>query len=278
MKIETAFALCRLGCLLLFPGITAAFEFPPGQWVDLSHSFNEQSVYWPTAKTFKKSTVFDGETEGGWHYSAFDFEAAEHGGTHIDAPIHFAENTATTDQIPIEHLVGAGMVMDLTEKTRENRDYQISVGDIEAWEKQYGEIPERAIVLFNTGYARFYPDRKTYMGTQERGAEAVAKLHFPGIHPDAARLLSSRNVNAVGLDTPSLDYGQSKDFMSHRILLGRNIPGLENLSRLDHLPPTGSFVIALPMKIEGGSGGPLRIIAFVPESAKSCCGQSKPNN
>ncbi|MCI0653654.1 MAG: cyclase family protein [Methylococcaceae bacterium] len=223
-------------------------------------------MYWPTASSFKKTTVFDGQTDGGWHYSSFDFAAAEHGGTHIDAPIHFAEGKQTTEEIPIEHLVGPGIVIELSKKTKESPDYQITIEDIKTWEKQNGRVPEGAIVLFNTGFAQFYPDRVKYMGTDERGSQAVAKLHFPGIHPDAARFLASeRSVDAVGLDTPSIDYGQSKDFMSHRILLEENIPGFENLSNLDALPVTGSFVIALPMKIEGGSGGPLRIVAFIPD-------------
>ncbi len=267
MKTKIATAVC--GMLSLFMGAfsASAMDFSRGKWIDLTHAFNAKSVYWPTAKTFKKITVFDGQTEGGWHYSAFDFEAAEHGGTHIDSPVHFAAGKLTTDQIPIERLVGPGIVIEVARKTLGNRDYQISVDDISAWEDQNGRIPEGAIVLCDTGFAQFYPDPVTYMGTDERGGQAVAKLHFPGLHPDAARFLSSeRSIDAVGLDTPSIDYGQSKDFMSHRILLEKNISGFENLTNLNSLPPVGSFVIALPMKIEGGSGGPLRIVAFVPDS------------
>ncbi|MCI0653607.1 MAG: cyclase family protein [Methylococcaceae bacterium] len=266
MKSKCAIAVYGFGYLLMVSFPTHALDFSTGKWVDLTHPFNEKTVYWPTARTFKKTTVFDGRTEGGWHYSAFDFEAAEHGGTHIDSPIHFAEGKLTTDRIPIERLVGPGIVIELKDKTIGNPDYQISVDDIRAFEQQNGAIPPGAIVLFDTGFARFYPDRKKYMGTDQRGSEALPKLHFPGLHPESARFLSSeRGIDAIGLDTPSIDFGQSRDFMSHRILLDKNIPCFENLTNLDGLPPTGFLLIALPMKIEGGSGGPLRIVAFVPD-------------
>ena len=102
------------------------------------------------------------------------------------------------------------------------------------------------------------------MGTDERGPAAVAKLHFPGLHPDAARwLVANRQINAIGLDTPSIDYGQSTLFESHRILFEKNIPAFENVANLDQLPVKGFTVIALPMKIKGGSGGPVRIIAML---------------
>lgn len=266
MKLIITRAIGVLGLLCMIPWPAYALDLSRGKWVDLTHPFNEKTVYWPTATPFKKTTVFDGQTKGGWHYSAFDFEAAEHGGTHIDSPIHFAEGGRTTDQIPIEQLVGPGIVIDLKADTKDNPAYQANVENIKAWEEKNGPVPEGAIVLFNTGFARFYPDRAKYMGTDRRGEEALSKLNFPGVHPEAARFLSfERTVDAVGLDTPSIDYGASTDFMSHRILLGRNIPCFENLANLDELPAKGFLVIALPMKIEGGSGGPLRIAAFIPQ-------------
>jgi kynurenine formamidase len=135
-------------------------------------------------------------------------------------------------------------------------------GNLIGWEKKNGRIPNGAIVLLRTGFGKFYPDRKKYLGTQERGAEAVAKLHFPGLHPDAARwLITKRSIKAIGLDTASIDYGQSTLFESHRILFEKNIPALENVANLDRLPVKRFTIIALPMKIKGGSGGPLRIVA-----------------
>lgn len=236
-----------------------------GRWVDLTHAFNERSVYWPTAKMFTKTEVFHGHTKGGWFYSAYDFAAAEHGGTHIDAPIHFAENKNTVDKVPISQLIGPGIVIDVAAKAAANVDYLVSAADIAAFEARHGRIPVGAIVLLNTGRAKLYPDRESYMGTAERGPAAVPKLHFPGLGVDAAAVLIERRIGAVGIDTPSIDYGQSKDFATHVKLMTNDIPAFENVADMSALPATGSTVYALPMKIEGGSGGPLRIVAFVPQ-------------
>ncbi len=240
--------------------------FPAGKWLDLSHDFSAETIYWPTAETFKFDTVFSGVTDKGFFYTAFQFCAAEHGGTHLDAPIHFAKGQQTVDQIPLAHLIGPACVIDVSETALKNRDYLVNVSDFIAWEKQHGQLPDGAIVLLNTGYAQFWPDREKYMGTAERGAEAVPKLHFPGLHPEAAKWLAEkRNIHAIGLDTPSIDYGQSTLFESHQMLFKHNIPAFENVDKLNELPATGAFVIALPMKIKGGSGGPLRIVAYLPE-------------
>ena len=234
--------------------------------VDLTHPFNAESVYWPTAKMFEKETVFEGNTEGGHYYSAYNFSAAEHGGTHMDAPIHFAEGANTADEVPVEQMIGPGFVIDVSEKAAGNPDYQVSAADIEAFEAEHGQIPEGAIVLINTGRASLYPDREKYMGTAERGEAAVAKLHFPGLGKDGAELLVERGIGGVGIDTPSIDYGQSSNFETHVELMKNNIPAFENVADMSELPPTGSTIVALPMKIEGGSGGPLRIVARLPSS------------
>lgn len=261
---KATLALGLTGSLVL-ASASSALDLSNGQWMDLTHPFSEETIYWPTADGFEKETVFEGKTEGGYYYSAFNYRAAEHGGTHLDAPVHFAEGHRAADQIPIEQLIGPAVVIDVSSEAEGNRDYQITPDDVLTWEAEHGEVPAGVIVLFNTGSAQFWPDRIKYMGTDERGAGAVAKLHFPGIRPDTARFLAEeREIRAVGLDTPSIDYGQSKDFMTHRILFERDIPGFENVANLDGLPPTGATVVALPMKIEGGSGGPLRIVAFVP--------------
>lgn len=251
--------------LLCFSASASAQDFSEGRWIDLTHAFNENSVYWPTAKSFTKEKVFHGHTKGGWFYSAYNFAAAEHGGTHMDSPIHFAEGKYTADQVPLDRLVGPGIVIDVSHQVATNVDYLVSSGDIRAFEDKHGRIPEGAIVLLNTGRAKLYGDRKSYMGTEERGEQAVPKLHFPGLGADGAALLVERRVGAVGIDTPSIDHGQSKDFAAHVKLMTNNIPAFENVADMTALPATGSTIIALPMKIEGGSGGPLRIVARLPE-------------
>ena len=237
---------------------------PSGTFVDLTHSFDSRAVYWPTARRFRLKEVAEGETDQGYYYAANDFSAAEHGGTHLDAPVHFARGRQTSDRIPLERLVGQAAVIDVTRAAAANRDYQVSVADFTTWERANGTLPEGAIVLLRTGYSKFWPNRRRYMGTNERGAEAVAKLHFPGLAPAAARwLVANRRIKAIGLDTPSIDYGQSKLFRSHRTLFAENIPAFENLDNLDRLPARGALFIGLPMKIRGGSGGPLRAIAII---------------
>jgi kynurenine formamidase len=239
--------------------------FPSGRIVDLTYAFDEKSVYWPTAQQFKLETDFEGMTEKGYFYSAYRYSAAEHGGTHLDSPVHFAKGRYTVDELPLEKLIGAAIVIDVTTQCASNPDYLVSVADFENWEKRNGRIPAGTIVLLRTGFGKLYPDRKKYLGTDERGAEAVAKLHFPGLDPAAARWLTqSRSIKAIGLDTASIDYGQSTLYETHRALYARDIPALENVASLDRLPPTGTLLIALPMKIGGGSGAPVRVVAVLP--------------
>jgi kynurenine formamidase len=241
--------------------------FPAGEWVDLTYPFDRNTIYWPTSKPFGFDTVFAGTTDKGYYYSAFNIQGAEHGGTHIDAPIHFSEGKKSVDEVPLEQLIGQAVVIDVSERAADAPDYQVSVADFEAWEARHGALPEGAIVLLRTGFGQYWPNAERYMGTAQRGEAAVAKLHFPGLAPAAATwLVNQRNIKAIGLDTPSIDYGQSSLFESHRILFKAEIPAFENVANLDKLPPTGAFVLALPMRIKGGSGAPLRIIAMLPEA------------
>ena len=232
--------------------------------VDLSHSFNSRTIYWPTATKFRLTEVADGETEGGWHYSANDFQAAEHGGTHLDSPIHFSAGGDTTEEVPLRKVVGAAVNVDVRRQANADRDHLISVADIEAFEAANGRIAANTIVLLRTGWSSRWPDARRYLGTAQRGAAAVPNLHFPGLHVDAARfLVEQRRIRAVGIDTASIDRGQSTMFEAHRVLAAAQVPVFENVANLNRLPAEGFHVIALPMKIEGGSGGPLRAMAIV---------------
>ncbi|HNP24447.1 MAG TPA: cyclase family protein [Panacibacter sp.] len=235
-----------------------------GKWIDLSYDLSAQTLYWPNNPTnFKLDTTAEGITPGGFYYSTNAFSAPEHGGTHLDAPIHFAQHGLTVDKVDVDRLTGDAVVIDVSANALANRDYLVSTGDIANWEKKYGAIKENSIVLFKTGYGQFYPDAAKYFGTAEKGASAIPKLHFPGIDPTAATWLVQHKVKAVGIDTPSIDYGQSKDFKTHQILLGAGICGFENIANINLLPATKAYIVALPMKIKNGTGGPLRIIAWV---------------
>jgi kynurenine formamidase len=232
--------------------------------VDLTHPFDEKTPYWPTAPSgFELKRLHYGPTDAGYFYSANSFCAPEHGGTHLDAPIHFAEGKPAVDQIPLERLIGPAVVIDVSRAAAADPDYRLSLEDVRAWERRNGAILSGAIVLLRTGWSARWPDKKRYLGDDTPGE--ASRLHFPSYGEQAARfLVETRKVSALGIDTASIDYGPSKDFIVHRVAMGASVPGLENLDHLDALPERGAWIVALPMKIAGGSGAPLRAVAFLP--------------
>jgi kynurenine formamidase len=243
----------------------AAPPFPGGTLVDLTHPFGADTIFWPTERGFALEPRAAGETEGGYWYAANGFRTAEHGGTHLDAPYHFSAQGETADRIALEKLLGEAVVVDVTEACRADRDHLVGREDLAAHERAHGRIPDGAIVLLRTGFGEAWPDRARYLGTARRGPEAVAELHFPGLDPDAARfLVTERRLRAVGIDTASIDRGQSARFEAHRVLAAAQVPVFENVANLAAVPVRGAHVVALPMKIGGGTGGPLRIVAIVP--------------
>lgn len=256
--------LISAGCLAGQPRLDHS-RLEHSQLIDLTHAFGTDTIVWPTEHDFRLVAQQEGETPGGYYYASNRLEMAEHGGTHIDAPIHFARGGQTLDEIPLEHLVGTGVRIDVSTQCSRNRDYRITIQDLEHWEAVHGRIPDEAIVLLDTGFARLWPSRQDYLGTELRGLEGVRALHFPGLDPQAAAwLVQARRIKAVGIDTASIDYGQSTYFEAHVALLSQNVPVFENLADLRALPALGFEVIALPMKIAGGTGGPLRVIAVLP--------------
>ncbi|WP_424363303.1 cyclase family protein [Methylocystis parvus] len=232
--------------------------------VDLSHPYDANTIYWPTEPTgFQLKQEHKGLTKGGFFYYSNAFCSPEHGGTHIDAPMHFAESRWTNSDIPIDRLIRPAVVIDVTEKAAKNADYALAPDDITAWEEKNGRIPDGAIVLLRTGWSARWPDRKAYLGDDAPGK--VDNLHFPSYGPEAAAfLVAERHVSLIGVDTASVDIGPSHEFLVHRTIGAANVPGLENLMNLDQLPETGALVIAMPMKIAQGSGAPARVIAFAP--------------
>lgn len=274
MRDETVSSLRTNLCFLVLIGlqqVTLAQQTTPilalsGQWIDLTHTFDGSTIYWPTAGRFQLSVDQFGMTEKGYFYSSKRFAAAEHGGTHLDAPIHFAKDGKSVDQLGLDRFIGEAVVIDVAEACANNPDYQVGVGDLHQWEMQHGRQFVEVIVLIRTGFGRHWSDRKKYLGTDQVGPEAVADLHFPGLAPEAAKWLSEhRLVKAIGIDTASIDYGQSERFQSHVTLFKHNIPVFENVADLHRLPAKGATVVALPMKIGSGTGAPLRIIASVPK-------------
>jgi kynurenine formamidase len=231
--------------------------------VDLSHAFDQATLYWPTSPSgFQLTQLHHGPTAGGYFYASNSFCSPEHGGTHLDAPIHFAAGGASAEHVGLEHLVAPAVVVDLRERAEKDPDALLAPADLEAFEAASGVIAPGTIVLVHSGWSQRWPQRKAYFGDDTPGD--ASRLHFPGLSADAARALVERRVAAVGIDTASIDHGPSRDFMAHRVLMEADIPAFENLTRLAELPARGAWVIALPVKIAGGTGGPLRAIAVLP--------------
>jgi kynurenine formamidase len=242
-------------------------DLATARFVDLSHPFDAATIYWPNSPTaFRLDTLSYGPTPGGWFYSSFSVSTPEHGGTHLDAPIHFSQNGQTADLVPLERLIAPAVVIDITQQAAADPDYRLSAEDVTAWENANGTIEPGTIVLLRTGWSRFWPDKKAYLGDDTPGD--VSHLHFPSYGEAAARLLvEERDVAALGADVASIDYGASADFIVHQVAMARNVPGFENLMNLDQVPVRGAWIAALPMKVAGGSGGPLRAVAILPAAA-----------
>ncbi len=224
--------------------------------LDLSYPIRNTVVPWPgDIDSFEVKVNATVEKNG---YFTRSFRMLEHFGTHLDAPIHFPPGKATVDQIPTKQLFGPAVVLDVRAKAAKDEDYLLPPARIEEWERKYGRIPAGAIALLRTGWASRWPDVQRY-----RNQDAQGKMHFPGFSVDAVKLLIERKVSGLGCDTMSADYGASTDFAVHHLSLGAGLYHLENLSDLSELPDTGGFLIVAPMKLEGGSGGPVRVFAVL---------------
>jgi kynurenine formamidase len=242
----------------------AAVDLRNAEVVDLTWAYSEETLFWPTSPSqFELKQLASGMTDGGYFYASNSFCMPEHGGTHLDAPIHFADGKRTADAIPVRQLIAPAIVIDVSSKASTNSDYRLSASDVHEWESRHGAIEAGTIVLLRTGWGARWPNRKSYFGDDTPGS--AENLHFPSYGEDAARLLVlERRAGALGVDTPSIDYGQSRDFIVHRVAAAAEVPGLENVAHLERVPERGAWVVALPMKIEGGSGGPVRIVALLP--------------
>jgi kynurenine formamidase len=250
-------------CIVL--ALAAAKQGSTPSILDMTFAYDSKTIYWPTAAPFSLKSVFSGITEKGYWYASNDYSASEHGGTHVDAPLHFAQGGRTIDKIQLPEWIGPAVKIDVVKKCSMDQDYLLTVKDIISWENRSGRIPDGAWVIMYTGVGtKFYPDRKKVLGTDKQGPGAVPFLHFPGFSPESAEfLIKERNIKGIAIDTPSIDYGQSSDFMVHRIICKADKLALENIAGLDKLPAAGATLYVIPMLIQGGTGAPARVFAIL---------------
>ncbi|KAL1485022.1 hypothetical protein MTO96_032211 [Rhipicephalus appendiculatus] len=220
--------------------------------VDLTQNFTNETVYWQPGYSFHLDiATYPGPPGDEWR-QLDNISEATHGGTHIDAPLHFARDGWSVAEIPIERLMYLPIVkLDVRPKTKTNPEYIITLSDIRNWEKRYGRVPDGCLFLFETGQCRFWPNRTTYMGLDENGDR-----HFPSLDPEAASFLASeRRPYGFGLDGPSLDH--YPNVTVHQIVAASSLYATENLAcSISRVPATGATGIVLPMKIPGASGAP----------------------
>lgn len=226
--------------------------------IDLTHALNDKVPNWEGAEEspFKARQLGDIMRDG---YFSRAISLPEHFGTHIDAPAHFSASGWTVDQIPPERLVGPLVLLNAIAKCKSNADYQITMQDVAAWEQAHGEIPPGAIVMANTGWAARWGSMKAY-----RNADAHGVKHYPGYGPETVRFLAeSRKIYGIGIDTMGVDYGASEDHPNHQYTSAHNIYHLENVAEMSRAPASGAILLAAPAKLEGGSGGPVRIFVLL---------------
>ncbi len=242
-----------------------ATSSPEQVTLDLTYPFDTQTVYWPNNTAFHwEKTSWGLNSHGDWYASGM-FSASEHGGTHLDAPIHFSETGWSVDEIPPHLFSGEAIVLDIHPKVEVDPDYTLQIEDVIHWESRHGRIPSQAIILLYTGWGQYWPNPERYLGIKT--PSDPTSLHFPGYSQEVMTfLLTQRHIIGVGIDTASIDPGQSKTFPAHRVLAQSNGYALENVAHMNRLPPRGTKIVALPMKIKGGTGGPVRILATLSKS------------
>lgn len=227
--------------------------------VDLTHAVSADAPFWPgpAASPFVHDTL-SAHDDGAPRMAAY--AVPEHFGTHFDAPVHGGMGLSSVDQVPITELFGPAVVVDVSDQAAANPDYAASRADVEAWEADHGPIPSGAIVLLRSGWAQRWTQGDAYYGPDQDG-----RLHFPGFAPEAADfLVTERDIAGIGVDTGSVDPGNAAGFPVHGIVNGSGRFHLENLADLSALPESGAYLIVAPIKIEGGSGGQVRVFAVIP--------------
>jgi kynurenine formamidase len=235
--------------------------------VDLTYDLNASAPYWPEHLTETPFKAKVAATYGANGLFARDLELPEHFGTHIDAPAHFKPGGWDVSQIPLPRLIAPAIVIDVTRAAGTSDEYRVSVEDVKAWENNHGALPHGGIALFRTGWARHWPSQEAFMKQDAEG-----RLHFPCLTIEAGHyLMAHMKPVGVGIDSPGIDLGADHKYPLHHLTLDTGTYLLENVARLESVPATGAILIVSPMKLTGGSGSPVRILALfsAPETQKS---------
>lgn len=222
------------------------------QLIDLSHTLHQAIPSWNGSCGFTQSIMVD-YPQAGVRVHEIAMEAGI--GTHIDAPAHFKSGAQTVDQIPLEHCIAPLYMISVAD--RAHADYDLTIADIESFEKKDGRIASGSFVFVHTGWDRYWHDPAAY-----RNADAHGHKHFPGVSVEAVQLLIERGIIGLGIDTLSPD-GSHQDFPVHHLLFDNEIMIAENLTGGQLLPPTGAVIVILPLKIEQGTESPVRAIALL---------------
>lgn len=225
----------------------------PDRLIDLTQPLGPGTVLWPGSRPFTTETIVDHDTHGAY---ARDLRLPEHAGTHVDAPVHFARDGATTEELTLATLVRPAVRLDVRDLVGDNRSFALAEADIAEIERRDGEIPAGSAVLVHTGWDRFLGDTEQYRGD--------AQPAFPGVGADAARVLVARGVVGIGIDTLGVDPGESASFSAHRITMPAGLWHAEGLVGLERVPVRGAWLVVAVIPIVDGSGAPARVFAVLP--------------
>ncbi|RPI02065.1 MAG: cyclase family protein [Calditrichaeota bacterium] len=221
--------------------------------IDLSHPVSMKMPHWPGDPLTVIQSCSNVSCDG---YNLNQLTIGEHSGTHLGAPFHFLDQGKTIDQIKLQQLVSTGIKVDISAQTGENADYLATIEDVLRCENDLNCIPQNAVVLFESGWSRYWHQEQQYWGSDEKG------MHFPGITLAAADYLVNHwKIAGLGIDTAGIDGGQSKDLKVNRFCAQHDVFHLENLTRLHELSLTFTLFIGA-LAIERGSGSPCRVLAM----------------
>lgn len=231
-----------------------AFPKRARRTVDLTHRLVREFPSFFGPQVVFDEVVNDFETSG---FFSKQWTLEEHIGTHLDSPGHFDEGNRLVDELDPADLVAPVVVIDITTKAMDDPNATVTPRDLVAYERRHGRIPRRALVCMNSGWAGKVDD-----GDAFRGGTGFPDLNFPGFSADATDwLVAKRDPVGIGVDTMSLDPGNSADFAVHNTFLATDRYGIESLANLDRIPPRGALAFVGPVPWEEGSGAPCRVIA-----------------